>query len=58
MEKGRTVPAVNAVSDKQYKSILVGPSKSLGMSKCRSLAKINERRMQVATLLALAHLIE
>ena len=52
IEKGRTVPAVSAVSNKQYKSILVGPPKSLGMSKSRSLAKIN------ATLLALAHLTE
>ena len=52
------MPAVSAVSNKQYKNILESLPKSLGMSKSRSLAKINERRMQVATLLALAHLIE
>ena len=47
IEIGRTVPAVSAVSNGQYKNILVGLPKSLGMSKSRSLAKINERRMQL-----------
>ena len=45
--KGRTLPAVSAVSNRQYKNILVGLPKSLGMSKSRSLAKINEMRMQL-----------
>ena len=47
IEKGRTVPAVSAVSNGQYKNILVGLPKSLDMSKIRSLAKINERKMQL-----------
>ena len=49
IEKGRTAPAVEAVSNKQYKNILVGLPKSLGTgtSKSRSLAKINERRMKL-----------
>ena len=48
IEKRRTVPAVSAVSNRLYKNILVGLPKSLGtgMSKSRSLAKINERGMQ------------
>ena len=48
MEKGRTVPAVSAVSNIQYKNILVSLPTSLGRpkSKSRSLAKIYERRMQ------------
>ena len=48
IEKRRTVPAVSPVFNRQYKKILVGLSKSLGMSKSRSLAKINERRIQLS----------
>ena len=47
IKKGRTVPAVCAVSNRQYKNIVVGLTKSRGMSKSRSLAKVNERRMQL-----------
>ena len=47
IEKGRTVLAASAVSKRQYKNILVGLPKSLGIFKSRSLAKINERRMQL-----------
>ena len=37
--KGRAVPAVSALSKKQYKNIL---PKNLGVSESRSLAKINK----------------
>ena len=39
--------SVSAVSNRQYRNILVGLPKSLGMSKSKNLAKINKRRMQL-----------
>ena len=47
IKKGSVVPTVSAVSNRQHKNILVGLPKSLGMCKSRSLAKTNERRMQL-----------
>ena len=52
IDKGRNVPAVSAVSNRQCKNIFVGSPKSLGtgVSKSRCLAQINKRRMQLYQL--------
>ena len=47
IDKGRTILAVSVVSNRQYKNTLVGLPKSLDMFNSTSLAKINQRRMQL-----------